>query len=144
MTKQVVDLLEAVEIKAQHGKLARRGHRQFDLLVEPLIEAAAVWQPGQQVVMGEKADVLLRILARLKIAHRDGAMGFAGEIDRAHDELDWISRSVPLEEIAFEGEIGGFKKPKARAFIREKLMNLRADQFARQSSRRAPRSCRSL
>src|ERR1700722_10494522 len=80
--------------------------------------------------MGEKADVLLRAVARPKIAHRDGAMRFAGEIDLAHDELDWISRSVAREEIAFEGAIGGIKKPEARAFIREKLANLRADEFA--------------
>jgi hypothetical protein len=34
-------------------------------------------------------------------------MRFAGEIDLAHDKLDWISRSVAREEIALRGRDWG-------------------------------------
>ena len=39
-------------------------------------------------MMGEEADVLLGLLARAQVAHRDRVMRLAGEIDRPQDELD--------------------------------------------------------
>ncbi len=82
MTEQVIDFLEPVEVEEQDSKLLPRSERQFDLLIQPLIEAAAVRNSGQEIMIGKKADLLFRPLAHLKIAHRNGMMRFAGEIDR--------------------------------------------------------------
>ena len=72
MAEQVVDLLEAVEVEAQHGEAASARRRRRDVLIEPRVEAAAVRKAGQRVVMRQEVDVPLGFRARLQVADRDG------------------------------------------------------------------------
>ncbi len=63
VAERVVDGLEAVEVDEQHrDRLAGAGRLQHRL-AQPLLRDAAVRQAGQQVVVGEVADLLFRGLA---------------------------------------------------------------------------------
>ena len=100
--EQVVDFLEAVEVETEHCKPAPRCQGHLDLLVELLVEAAAIGKPGERVMMREKADMLFGLLARPQVADRDGAVRLAGKIERTQDELDRRRRAVGMVQLAFD------------------------------------------
>ena len=88
MAEKVVDLLEAVEVDAEQRQLAavRGGHR--DLAVELAVEAAAIGQAGQRIVLGEVAQIGFGLLARADVADGDRLPRLVGEGHRACHELD--------------------------------------------------------
>ena len=59
----VVDRLEAVEVEEHHGDLGVLAPRGGQRLVQAVEEQHAVRQPGQQVVLGQVAGLLLGLLA---------------------------------------------------------------------------------
>ena len=63
-----------------------RGHR--DLAVEPAVEAAAIGQPGQRIVLGEVAQIGFGLLARADVADGDRLPRLVGEGHRARHKLD--------------------------------------------------------
>jgi hypothetical protein len=86
--EQIVDLLEAVEVETQDGEPPASVQSRFDLLIQPLVERAAIGNSGQGVVMRQKADMLLGLFARLQVADRNGVVRLAAVIDRTQDQLD--------------------------------------------------------
>ena len=61
MAEHIVDVLEAVEIEAQHRKAGRRVLRAFQPLGERRVECAAVRQVGQRVMLRKVTDALLGV-----------------------------------------------------------------------------------
>src|SRR5205814_2285986 len=96
VSEQIVDFLEPVEIKAQNGKPPPRRQRRFNLLIELLVESAAIGKPCECVVVSKKENVLLRLLARTKITNRDGTMRLSAYINHSLDELDRYFRAVAM------------------------------------------------
>ena len=47
------------------------------------------------------------------------------KIERAEDQLDRAGRPVGLKEVALDRDIGAFEELQSRAFVREKLMQVR-------------------
>src|ERR1700730_15024449 len=91
---------------------------RLDFLIEPGVEAVSVRQARQGVVVRQKMNMLLSLLAVSQIADGDGMMRLAGEIDRAKDEfsrnewaadvaqfsLDPLAR--PRDQLAPDGLLG--------------------------------------
>ncbi len=88
MPEQVVDLLETVEIKTEHGKTLAGRESGVDFLVQLHVEARTVRQSGERIMVREETDVLLGLLARPQVPHGDRMLLLAGELDRTQDELD--------------------------------------------------------
>src|SRR5207253_2711600 len=63
MTEEIVDLLEAVKVEAEDRQTLAGGQCRGYLKIELLVEARAVRQPGQGVVMGHETDMLFGLLA---------------------------------------------------------------------------------
>ena len=63
VAEHVVDVLEPVEIEAQHRKRLGRRSRALEREVEALVESRPVGQVGQRIVIGEMRDALDRPLA---------------------------------------------------------------------------------
>jgi len=85
-----VHLLEAVEVEqhdAYHLPLALRAR---DGALEPVAEQVAIGQPGQRVVLREKSDLFLRLLALGDVVEDDGNGGnLAGRVpDRGNAGYD--------------------------------------------------------
>ncbi|MHC2580824.1 hypothetical protein ACVI1J_007060 [Bradyrhizobium diazoefficiens] len=59
MAEHVVDLLEAIEIEAEHRKTGQRLLRQLQPFVQLRVEGAAVRQVGQGIMMGKMTDACL-------------------------------------------------------------------------------------
>jgi hypothetical protein len=127
MPEQVVHLLEPIEIETQHAETARRGQRRLNLLVELLVEAAAVGDAGERVVVGEEADVLLGLLARLQVADGDGAVQLAGKIEGTQDQLDRHLGAVGAAQFAFDRLVRPLDQLQPRAFLGEEFFQGLAD-----------------
>src|SRR5262249_45536234 len=125
--EQIVDLLEAVEIEAQHGEPLARLQRRFDLLIELLVEGAAVREPREGVVVSKKQNIPLGFLAGPQIADCDGAMRLAAQIDYALDGLDRYFRAAGIEQDRFNELVLALEQPHARIRIGKILLQPRAD-----------------
>ena len=75
MSQRVVDDLEAVKVQEHHGQLLLTAARVGDGQVEPVLEQGAVWQSGQQVVVGLEVDKGFRFLT---LGHIAGSTVVAG------------------------------------------------------------------
>ena len=64
VAEQVVDLLEPVEVETEYGETFPPVSAQFQ--VEPSVEMAAIGKRSQRIVMREKMDMLLGLLAGLR------------------------------------------------------------------------------
>jgi hypothetical protein len=94
VTEQVVDLLEAIEVEAKHRHALSGAERRFDVLIELAIEAAAVRQPRERVMVRQETNVLLGLFPRPQVAHGNGMMRPAGKVDEAQNQLDRDDRPV--------------------------------------------------
>ncbi len=89
VAEQVVDLLETVEVEAQHREPAAQGVGGAHLALEPRVEARAVGEAGERVVVGEIVDLALGPAPGAQVAHRHGVVRQPPVLgDRAHDHLD--------------------------------------------------------
>ena len=100
--EKIVDLLEAVEVEAEQRQAAagRRGHRY--LPVEPAVEAAAVGQAGQRIVLGEVVQIGFRLFAGAHVAHRDRLTRQTGKTYRTPDEFDRDHPPVGVAQHGFD------------------------------------------
>src|SRR5260221_14390130 len=79
--------------------------------------------------MREKADVLLGLPARLKVANRESTMRLTGIVDGMQDQLDGPAQAVSAKQIAFDRMIGVFQQVPTRIFAGKELVELRADDL---------------
>ena len=63
MPERVVDQLEAVEVKEEHGRVVAVAPRLGDGLADAVVKQRSVGQAGERVVVGEEMHVLLGLLA---------------------------------------------------------------------------------
>ena len=86
VAERVVDVLEAIEVEEQHGRLQTAALRQRDGLGEVLLQEHAVGQPGERVVVGEPPDLFLRrARCRDVVERHDGGDGLAvTSLDERH------------------------------------------------------------
>ena len=131
MSEQIVDLLEPVEVEAEHGALLPACHGGGDLVIEPRMERAAVRQRGQRIMMREIADVLLGLLARLQVAHGDDVMRMPREVDRTQDQFDRNHRSIGVTKIGLDRLVWRGEQFRARAGVRTVRVQVRTDQLVR-------------
>ena len=87
VAEQIVDFLEAVEVEEQHGKAAVGAAMRREFGLQLLVEAGAVRQFGQRIVMGEEMDILFGLLALADIADGKHLVRPAGIDDAALDQL---------------------------------------------------------
>ena len=130
MAEQVVDLLEAVEVDAQqrHWPPPAASHR--DLAVELAVEAAAVGQPGQRIVLGEVAQIGFRLLARADVADGDRLPRLVGEDHRACHKLDWDHGAFGLAQDGLDHFARMAKQLRSQRFVGKEGRQERArDQF---------------
>ncbi len=73
-----------------------------DFLIDTGVEVTAVGERGQRVVMREVVDMLLGLLARLQVAHRDDMVRPSGENDRPQQQLDRRHRAVAMTQARFD------------------------------------------
>ena len=125
--EQIVDFLEAVEIETENPE-ALAGLERRDFLIDAGVEEAAVRQSRQRVMMREEMDVLLGILARLQVAHRDDVMGPLGKDDRPHDQFDRRHRTVAVAQFGFDSVVGLRHQLEAGDGIRETVFQRAADE----------------
>src|ERR1700730_12353628 len=109
MSEQIIDLLEPVEIKTEYREALARAQR-LDLLVDPGIEMAAVGKRGEGIVMRQKIDVLLGVLARLQIANGDDVMRSSAKNDGPQDRLDRGHRAVEMAQIRLHRQVRSGKQ----------------------------------
>jgi hypothetical protein len=85
MAERVVDILEMVEVQAQHRKLVPAVH-VFQACLDMLAQLNAVRQSGQRIVVGEERNLLLRV-AFLGHVHvdRNAAAGRERRADHGDD-----------------------------------------------------------
>jgi hypothetical protein len=122
VSEQVVHFFEAIEVDAQHGEPPLRRERDLDLLIELLVEARPVGEPGESVVMGEVADMLFRLLARPQIAHRDGVMRLAAEIDRSANKFDRHLGAVGMMQFAFDRLVRAVRELEQGPFLAHEIL----------------------
>src|ERR671925_127630 len=84
MTERIIDALEVVEIEDDERAIAFLIAGRHHLACE-LVEIGAIYEPGQVVVAGHRADLFLGLDARRDILESDHAEA-AGAL--AHRELD--------------------------------------------------------
>ena len=58
MTLRVVQVFEVVEVEEQDGALAAVARRERKVTLQLVVEAPAVGQTGQRIVVGEEAQLL--------------------------------------------------------------------------------------
>jgi hypothetical protein len=131
MPEQVVDLLEPVEVKTQDGESPPRCQGHLDLLVQLLVECAAIGNPRKRIMMRKKSDVLFRLLARLEVANRDGAVGFPGKIERTQDELHRRRRAVGAVQFTLDRLVRPLDQPQAGGFLGKELFERLTDHAVR-------------
>ena len=101
MAEHVVDVLEAIEVEAQHReRLGRRGGA-FEREVEALVESRPIGQVGERVVIGKMRDAFDRALAvRYVFGDAEQVFGFAVfAVDREplrHDVANAIVAGLDL------------------------------------------------
>ena len=62
MAERVVDFLEMVDIDEMHGDMAAGRRQHGERAVQLFDQARAVGEPGQRIVMGQKADAPVGLL----------------------------------------------------------------------------------
>ncbi len=77
----VINVLEVVHVEEQHGQLFTVALGTQQGLLQPQLQAEAVVQTGQRVVVGQVVDVLF------------GRLAF-GDVDKAGDVVDELAGSV--------------------------------------------------
>src|SRR5208283_5038081 len=87
MSERVIDLLEAIEVDAENGKLPAVLLAAFQLALQPVLELQAVRQTGEGVVMRDMLDLANRLSSRRDILdhrHEPPGLGrFAAELENA-------------------------------------------------------------
>ena len=71
MAEEVVDLLEAVEIQEKDGKAPVGPPMRREFGLQLLVEARAVWQLGQGVVVSKEVNLLFSLLTPADIANSE-------------------------------------------------------------------------
>ncbi len=102
VTVDVVDVLEAIDVEAEQGDLLVLGVRHLDLLIESLVEVAAIGEAGQRIVMSQEPDFLLGELARPQVADRDRIAHTTREIDRLQYQFDGPRGPVRMLQTRFD------------------------------------------
>ena len=105
VSEQIIDFLEPVEVEAQDGEPPPGRQRRCNFLVELVVEAAAIGEARQRVVVGKKENVLFRLLARAKVTNRDGAMRLSAQINEPLDDLDRHFFAVAMAQDAFDQHV---------------------------------------
>lgn len=88
MAEKIVDLLEAVEIEAEHGELFVVRVRLLQFLIELCVKVTAIGKLGERVVMRKIADMLFGGLARAQVAYGDDVMWRSAVVYRSQDNFD--------------------------------------------------------
>ena len=127
VSKQIVDFLEPVEVEAQNGKPPPGAQCDCNFLIEFLIEAAAIGQPRECVMVSKKQNMLFRLLACTKIANRDGAVRLAAQIDDPLDELNRHFRAVAMMQDALDRLVLAIEQLETQVRVGKVLFELRAD-----------------
>ena len=107
MAAQVVDVLEAIEVEAQHRDLLVRPPRPRQLLLEPVAEQDPVRQLGQRVVGRHEADLRLGACALGDVADRRHAHAPALVVHRPAQDLDRDVAAVGVQDVDLVGLLGG-------------------------------------
>ena len=117
VAEQVVDLLEAIEVEAEQCQAAaiRRGRR--DLAIELVVEAAAVGQAGQRIVLGEVAQIGFGLFAGANVADGDSVARLVREDHRPCDELDADHGARCVTQAGFDDLAGMAEQPCAHRFV---------------------------
>ena len=119
MAEQVIDLLEPVEVEADHREAALMAPGENELFLEPPAVAGAVGEPGQRVVVRQVPDVAFRLLAGRQIAHRDGLVPFAAVVDFAQDGFHRHRHAASGLEFPLERYIGPLGQRGAQSRLEE-------------------------
>jgi hypothetical protein len=106
VAEQVVDLLEPVEIEAEHGETRLPGVRLAISWSTRALKWLRFGNRGQRVVMRQEMDMLLGVLARLQIANRDDAVRTPGKHDRPQDQFDRRHRAVAVTQFRLNRLVG--------------------------------------
>ena len=128
MSEQIVDLLEPVEIKTEYREALARAQCR-DLLVDPGVEMAAVGKRGESIVMRQKIDVLLGVLARLQSANGDDVMRPSAKNDGPQDQLDRGHRAVEMAQIRFNRQVRSRQQLGACSLIRKTALQPCTDEM---------------
>ena len=115
--KQVVDLLEPVEVEKEYGEPLSRIQRRFDLVIELLVEAGAIGKPREGVMVGKEVDASFRFLARAEIPNSNGAMRLSPHIDDALDEFDRYVRAVAIAQDALDKRVLALEELEAQVVV---------------------------
>ena len=106
MTEQVVDFLETVKVEAKHGEPPPTDQSRFDLVIEPLVEAAAVRKFSKGVVMSQESNFLLGLFTSPQIADRNRVMRLPGEVYGMQNQFDRCFGAVGQAQLGFD-RLGG-------------------------------------
>ena len=117
MAEQVVDLLEAVEVEAEQRQAAAIRRCRRDLAIELVVEAAAVGQAGQRIVLGEVAQVGLGLFAGAHIAHGDRVARLVCENHRPCDEFDADHARRCVAQVGLDDLAGMAKQACTHRFV---------------------------
>ncbi len=92
VAKQIVDLLEAIEIEAEDPKLATCRAGLLQLQLETLGEARAICQACEGIMMSKEVDLPLRPTPSAQIPDCHGVMRLITVGHRPHDQFN---RNLP-------------------------------------------------
>ena len=106
MTERVVDPLQLVEIKKQHGERRALRPAHLDHLAEVFVKMHPVGQPGQRVVDGEEADAVLCGAGFAEITHHNHALPLASPVHVAHDVFDRDTVAIAMQREALIRQLG--------------------------------------
>jgi hypothetical protein len=57
VTLEIIDLFEGINVNRNHrGSAPEIAVRAFDLLCQPLVEVAAIAQPGERIAIGHRSE----------------------------------------------------------------------------------------
>ena len=107
----VVDLLEAIEVEAQHRDLVAVAPRPRQRLLEAVAEQHAVGQAGQRVVVGHEPDLRLGRLALGDVADRRDARAPALVVHGAGQHLDRDVAAVGVQQPGLVGALRAVPDP---------------------------------
>ena len=134
MPVQVIDLLEPVEVEAEHRERTARGQMRLDLAIEPLVEGVAVRQAGERIVVSKEVNVLLRLLPVAEVAHRNDVMRLAAEIDRTKDEFGGNQLAARMPQLRLGRLVRILDQLTPCAALRNAYRKLRSDHFVGQKA----------
>jgi hypothetical protein len=106
VAQAVVDHLEVVQVQEQHAHRARRG-RPRQRLAQAVQEAGAVGQPGQWVVEGLVAELVLEGAALGDVVEGGHQAGHAAVGQQVgHDHLDDAPGAAAVPDAHLGGRVG--------------------------------------